>query len=193
MDGEFENAGSLGYPATAVARAGCRKVPRRAVAPLRMTATGKRRVLILAYGNPLRSDDGVAWRAADALQGRFPLKVEVMRLHELAPELAESLSRAEWVIFVDAATGPHPGEIEIKELTGAPTSAKAPAFAHALNPQAIVSLGAQLYQAHPHVFSATLTGQSFEHGESLSPAIEAALPDFISRIEGLVRELPPNH
>jgi len=29
------------------------------------------RVLIIAYGNPMRSDDGVAWRAAAALQGRF--------------------------------------------------------------------------------------------------------------------------
>jgi len=30
------------------------------------------RILIVAYGNPLRCDDAVAWHAADALEGKFP-------------------------------------------------------------------------------------------------------------------------
>ena len=148
------------------------------------------RILIVAYGNPLRSDDGVAWRAAAALEGKFSsAEVEIMRLHQLGPELSESLSHSECVIFVDAATGPGPGEIEIKELAGTPRSAKAPAFGHALDPEAIVSLAAQLYHARPRAFSATVTGQTFEHGESLSLAVAGALPDFVGRIEGLVREL----
>lgn len=148
------------------------------------------RILIIAYGNPLRSDDGVAWRAAEALRGKLPPEeLEIVCLHQLGPELAESASRSQCVVFLDAAAGPHPGEIEIKELRGTPESAKASAFAHALNPQAIVTLGAQLYHAHPRAYSATITGETFEHGESLSRAVGAALPDFICRIERLVREL----
>jgi hydrogenase maturation protease len=147
-------------------------------------------VLIIAYGNPLRSDDGVAWRAADALEGKFSsAEVEIVRLHQLGPELAESLSRSECVIFVDAATGPHPGEIEIKELAGTPQSAKTPAFGHALSPESIITLAVQLYHACPRALSATITGQIFEHGESLSPAVAAALPEFVARIEGKAREL----
>ena len=39
------------------------------------------RVLIVAYGNPLRSDDGVAWRAADLLAEKFSIpEVEMVRL-----------------------------------------------------------------------------------------------------------------
>ena len=62
------------------------------------------RVLIVAYGNPMRSDDGLAWHAADKLEGKYsPSEVEILRVHQLAPELAENVSRSEAVIFVDAA------------------------------------------------------------------------------------------
>ncbi len=76
------------------------------------------RLLIIAYGNPLRSDDGVAWRAAAALQKIFsPDKAEILALHQLGPELAENASRSECVIFVDASTRSGlPGEIQVKEL-----------------------------------------------------------------------------
>lgn len=148
------------------------------------------RILIIAYGNPLRSDDGVAWRAAEALRKKLPPEeIEILSLHQLGPELAESASRSEFVIFVDAAAGKNPGEIEIEELTGTPESAKAPAFAHALNPEAIVTLAAQLYHTRPRAYAATISGETFDHGESVSPVIEAALSDFISRIEILVRLL----
>src|ERR1700758_3673560 len=79
------------------------------------------RALIIAYGNPLRSDDGVAWRAAEALRQKFsPAEVEIACLHQLAPELAETVSRFACVIFVDAASAPHagrPGEIRVEELS----------------------------------------------------------------------------
>ena len=78
-------------------------------------------MLIVAYGNPLRSDDGLAWRVADALEGKFSsLQVEILRLHQLTPELAESVSHVDAVIFVDAASaeagGRLPGEIRIEEI-----------------------------------------------------------------------------
>ena len=57
------------------------------------------RVLIVAYGNPLRSDDGVGWVVAEELRRSLALpEVEVLRLQQLLPEVAESLSRAETVI-----------------------------------------------------------------------------------------------
>ena len=147
------------------------------------------RVLIVAYGNSLRSDDGVAWRVAAALQGKFPEdEVEIQCLLQLGPEVAESVRRSECVIFVDAATVQHPGQIEIKALLGEAKSTRTPAFAHALNPVAVVNLAAQLYHAHPRAFSATITAQTFEHGESLSPVIAAALPELVARLEAKVRE-----
>ena len=148
-------------------------------------------VLIVAYGNPLRRDDGVAWRAADALRGKFPeSQVEILCLHQLAPELAESSRGFECVIFVDAASqqAGNPGEIRVEEIRGeAIPKSEAAAFGHSLSPAAVLALAANLYGAKPQVFSVTVTGEDFGHGDGLSPSVAAAVPDLISRIELLVQ------
>ena len=148
-------------------------------------------VLIVAYGNPFRGDDGLAWRAADALGGKFPKsRVEILCLHQLAPELAETAGRFECVIFVDAAstqTG-EPGEICVEEIRGEAISKnEGAAFGHSLSPAAVLALAANLYGAKPQAFSVTVTGEDFGHGDQLSPSVTAALPDLISRIELLVQ------
>ena len=146
------------------------------------------RLLIVAYGNPLRSDDGVAWRAADALKDKFPAsEVEILQMHQLTPELAESLNCVAAVIFVDAAEGVGPpGQLHCEELLELAGEAR---FSHQLSASAVVALAGQLYSARPRAFSVTLTGESFDHGEALSPAVVAALPALVARIEALVQEL----
>jgi hydrogenase maturation protease len=148
-------------------------------------------VLIVAYGNPFRGDDGVAWRAADALCGKFPeSKVDILCLHQLAPELAETASRFERVIFVDAAskqTG-ELGKIRVEQIRAEAISKnEGAAFGHSLSPAAVLALAANLYGARPQAFSVTVTGQNFGHGDQLSRSVTAALPDLISRIELLVQ------
>ena len=148
-------------------------------------------VLIIAYGNPLRSDDGVAWRAAAALQEIFsPEQAEILTLHQLGPELAESVSRSHCVIFVDSAAGPgRPGEIEVKELSSTNLeAAEPPGFCHAVSPENVLGLAAQLYKATPKAFSATVVGENFHHGESLSGPVETALPSLLARITELSKE-----
>ena len=143
-------------------------------------------LLIVAYGNPLRSDDGVAWRAAAALQKTFSSdQAEILSLHQLGPELAENASRSECVIFVDASTGSgRPGEIEVRELRS-DSERESSAFCHAVSPSHVLALAAQLYDCRPRAFSITVVGENFNHGESLSPAVEAALPTLLGRIEEL--------
>jgi hydrogenase maturation protease len=153
------------------------------------------RVLIIAYGNPLRSDDGLAWRAAESLQGKFSAEdVEILCLQQLGPELAETASRCECVIFIDAASGSgSPGEVQIREFFRDNSGpAETSRFCHALPPSAILGLAAQLYGTRPQAFSATVSGENFEHGESLSPAVAAALPDLLARIEELIQHCMSN-
>jgi hydrogenase maturation protease len=149
------------------------------------------RVLIIAYGNPMRCDDGLAWRAADELEGKFASEeVEIRRSHQLAPEFAETVSRCEGVIFVDAAAANeangNPGEVRVAPVVVPESPTR---FSHQLSPGAVVALARQLYAASPRTFSVTLTGQCFDHGESLSPAVTAALPVLVARIEALVQQL----
>ena len=148
-------------------------------------------ILIIAYGNQLRSDDGVAWRAADLLAEKLHAPdVEILRLHQLTPELADRLRGFDRVIFVDAALSEdpdmEPGTVRVEEIAGAtPDRAR---FSHAFSPQKVLGLAAELYGVRPHAFVVTVTGANFDHGDSLSAAVADALPDLISTIERLVQE-----
>ena len=155
------------------------------------------RILIVAYGNPLRSDDGLAWHVADALEDKlFHSDVEILRLHQLGPELAETVSRFRTVIFVDAAVptddGNLAGEISIQEIPRARIEQEtASRFSHSLSPVTVVALAMRLYGAAPKLFSATLTGSNFDHGESLSPKVAAALPRLVAGIKDMIERLAP--
>lgn len=146
-------------------------------------------VLIIAYGNPLRSDDGLAWLVAEQLENRFRADdVEILRLHQLGPELAETASHAACVIFIDAANSPgSPGEIQIADLS-ASTALQPAHFGHAISPATVLGLAAQLYSAKPRAYSATIVGQSFDHGDTLSATVIQAIPQLLSEIERLVRQ-----
>src|SRR5215472_4005839 len=75
------------------------------------------RVLIIGYGNPLRADDGVGWRMACRLGELVRDEpFEVLAVHQLTPELAEPISRAELVIFVDASHNGLPGSWKCERL-----------------------------------------------------------------------------
>ena len=149
------------------------------------------RILIVAYGNPMRCDDGVAWRASDELEKKFSnLKVEILRTHQLTPELAATVSLCEAVIFVDAASANAvgnglPGEIRVGPVGLAPIQ---PGFSHHVSPGVVMALASELFRATPHAVAVTVTGESFDHGEELSAVVKAALPDLVQRIATLAQE-----
>jgi hydrogenase maturation protease len=147
------------------------------------------RALIIAYGNPLRSDDGLAWVAAESLREQLPREeVEILCLQQLGPELADPISACECVVFIDAAGSQGaPGKIQIQQLS-TETTGPIPlsSFCHAVAPDAILRLTAQLYHAKPKAFSATIVGENFEHGELLSPAVREAIPVLERRIADLI-------
>ena len=146
-------------------------------------------ILIIAYGNPLRSDDGVAWRAADLLTQCFSeSKLEILSLHQLAPELSETVSHFATVIFIDAAAAKDetsPGQIHVEELAPQAREDRSH-FTHAISPQTVVALAATLYGAKSQAFLVTVTAASFDHGDTLSPSVEAALPAIVSEVSRLV-------
>jgi Ni,Fe-hydrogenase maturation factor len=119
-------------------------------------------------------DDGIAWHASDELERTFsPAEVELLRLHQLTPELAETVGHYEAVIFVNAdASGENtnlgPGQVRCEEVRSKskvvlfedivrPVAESC--FSHRLSPKAIVTLAHQLYGANSRAFSVTLTGK----------------------------------
>jgi Ni,Fe-hydrogenase maturation factor len=74
-------------------------------------------VLVIGYGNTLRSDDGVGWHAAALLAGDRRLAgAEILAVHQLTPELALDFSRASLVILIDASADDPPGTISVRPL-----------------------------------------------------------------------------
>ena len=143
-------------------------------------------VLIIAYGNPLRSDDGVAWQAAETLRRRLPAsQAEIICVHQLTPELAEQLSHSQSVIFLDASCSGEPGKITCEPLS---LSADVQ-FAHQLSPSGLLALGTLLYGDTPRAFSISLSGKSFDHGDTLSAAAINSLPRLVARVCELVEQL----
>jgi hydrogenase maturation protease len=112
------------------------------------------RVLIVAYGNPLRSDDGAAWKAAEELSQQQLLgHVEKVMNHQLTPELALAVSGASRVVFVDAAREGVPGEIASVALKPQQGSC---VFTHQFSPAAILSAARQVYGKCPDGFAVSI-------------------------------------
>jgi len=103
--------------------------------------------LVVGYGNPLRSDDGVGWKAAGRLatDPRFA-GVRILQLHQLTPELALDISRADLVVLVDARSGPPAGTVSVERVERVePAAAGGTTWSHHLGPAALVALARDLY------------------------------------------------
>lgn len=58
--------------------------------------------LIVGHGNQLRGDDAAGAQVANAVARWNIPNVTAMTVHQLIPELAIEISRADYVIFIDA-------------------------------------------------------------------------------------------
>jgi len=145
------------------------------------------RILIIAYGNPLRGDDGVAWRAAELLsQAGLPPGVEILTCHQLTPELAPAVSEAAGVLFVDAARSGPPGEVMTAAIE---PQAQPSSFTHEFFPASILQLARELYGRAPQAFAVSLCGRCFDHGEDLSPEASAGLPGLVEAVRKMSGDL----
>jgi hydrogenase maturation protease len=144
-------------------------------------------VLIVGYGNALRSDDGLGWHAAARLAEDPRLAgAHVLWQHQLTPELAVDIGKSSLVILIDASDGEEPGAISVRRLV--PTPAGGSAWTHHIEPAELVALARELWSASPPVFVVSVGVASLEVGDRLSPAVERALPAVVEAVVALVAE-----
>jgi hydrogenase maturation protease len=149
------------------------------------------RALVLACGNSLRGDDGAALHIVRELQASgCPPETEIRFEHQWTPELAESISQASLVIFVDSSITLAPGKIACHRVN--PIYVK-PSFSHETNPALLLALAQQLYGAHPaQAFLVTIGAASFEMKEGLSDSVQKAVPHAVDRIKKLLTGMAPS-
>lgn len=142
-------------------------------------------VLVVGYGNALRTDDGLGWHAAELLADDPRLTgVAVVQCHQLMPELALDVSAAALVVLVDASHGPPPGTFTVTQVERA--SDAGATWSHHLSPPSLVALAHELYGRAADVFLVSAGVESLEVGDRLSPVVEAALPRVVDAVAELV-------
>jgi hydrogenase maturation protease len=148
-------------------------------------------ILVIGYGNPLCGDDGIGPYVVEQLalgSDQAHLDVEYLSLRQLTPELAEPISRAGAVIFVDAATGGIVGEIRCTELRSSTESLQnSPgAFTHHVSANLLLESACLLYGNCPVAYLYTVGGENFNLGDVFSEKVEAALPSLLEQLKARV-------
>jgi hydrogenase maturation protease len=144
-------------------------------------------VLIIGYGNPLRSDDGIGWHAAQALRGEWPAaQVRVEAAHQLLPEMADWLADASHVLFIDACWDLVPGRIRSRVIH--PEMSPAVSMTHHFSPEGLLADAWHLFHHCPETILVSVGGGSFELGEGLSRQVEAVFPDLLAQVKKSVQK-----
>ena len=144
------------------------------------------KALVLACGNPLRGDDGAALEVVNHLQkGLSDPATEFYCQQQWTPELAEPVSQAEFVVFVDAALDGPPGSIACRKLrTNRGASLRG---THYSSPESLLLLAEDVYGQRPsRAYLVTVAGAAFELEENLSDPVRNAIPGAVQRIKDLL-------
>ncbi len=143
--------------------------------------------LLIGYGNPLRCDDGLGWFLADEFQAAHPTDdVHIIVAHQLTPEMAEAVSQAAAVLFIDAEIGSEPGCWSITPVS-VELGEGLSALVHHLSPGQLLALAQTLYGFAPPGEILTVVGADFGYGEELSQTILDVLPDVRRTIHAFLQ------
>jgi len=149
------------------------------------------RTLIIGYGNPIRGDDAAGFLAAERLRAAIADPgVTVLPVHQLAPELAEPVSRAALVIFIDAWVAPEPGEIRERpvlpalqpDVAGRSSFTHPAAFTHHATPEGVLATALALYGHAPEAWLISVGGCDFSYSTEPSPAFDRRVESVVAAV-----------
>jgi hydrogenase maturation protease len=138
------------------------------------------RLLVVGYGNELRRDDGIGPRVAREVQRWGRPGLVGLEAHGLTPEVAEPLSRAEAVVFVDARRGEE-GGVRLVEVTPRQPSC----LGHTSDPGWLLALAESLWGHRPRAWLLTVPASDFGVGEGLSPPAMRGVAAALEQIREL--------
>jgi hydrogenase maturation protease len=131
-------------------------------------------ILIIAWGNCGRCDDGVALVLAARLAARFVNDdtVEVETWHQLGPELAVDLNDCEIAIFIDAHVCPDRPDVVFERVQPAQSAAL---DTHRCGPGVLLRLCEVLSGNAPEAYLLTIRAHDTGFGDTLSNGAAGAM------------------
>ena len=144
------------------------------------------RAIILACGNALRGDDGVALEIVRRLEGSdLGCETEFYCTQQWTPELAETISESDLAVFVDASEVIPAGTIRLEPLAVGDQQSRV--TTHSLNAEQLLSLARELYTKVPRkAFLLAIGGESFELGGPLSEVAQGVVSRACAEIRALL-------
>ena len=147
----------------------------------------KKSILIYAYGNPGRQDDGLGNCMVDLLEPWLSENgidnVELDSNFQLNIEDAESIRDKDVVVFIDASIEDiddyHFGIVE-------PSEGRSEFTMHAASPAYILALCIKLYTKHPETYLLQIKGYEWEFQEGLSAKAAGNLESAASFLKGKI-------
>ena len=119
------------------------------------------KILVIGYGNQSRRDDGAGWLVIERLAALGLPDVELQTAHQLEVDVAETVSRFDAVIFVDAAVSDGPNAVTRTLVQPNPVSR---AVSHNMAPADVLALCRTLYGKEPQAMLFSIRGQDFVFG-----------------------------
>lgn len=160
------------------------------------------RVVVIGYGNALRSDDAVGREVVEAMwlqRDRLAMfaDADFVTATQLTPEMAEEVASARFVLFVDAATDGHPvGCVSVRRVApaqappGERTVPTATCYRDS-SPEGLLQMARELYGRAPDAALVTVSVASCEMGTELSPLVRAAVPVAVATAQMAVAAQVP--
>lgn len=149
--------------------------------------------LVIGYGNTLRGDDGVGYRAADMVDSWGLPNVRSLACHQLTPELAADIAMADQVIFLDAQPSTLTPEslepcqpLRLDQQLNPPSPATASFSAHHSRPESLMELAQQLYGCTAIAYIIPIPTRDFSYGEILSPLAAAGLAQALQQVRQML-------
>jgi hydrogenase maturation protease len=144
-------------------------------------------LLVIGYGNDLRSDDGAGRVVAAAIEERGLPGVVVRSVSQLTPELALDVVAATRVVFADA-------DVEVGQVTVTPVVAGSGGtgiMTHRGDPAGLLSLAANLGETLPAATLISIPADNVGLGFELSEATAAAVAEAVELVVGMVEHQTP--
>lgn len=151
-------------------------------------------VLLFAYGNIDRQDDGVAWHTLRAVAESFGQdlpevpdetffhitpRLDAIFALQLTPEDAELISKYDKVCFIDAHTGRVEDLVHCEILSAQYETSP---FTHHLTATTCLAMASACYQAAPQAILTSIRGFEFGFSQELSSKTKELVPQAVQMI-----------
>jgi hydrogenase maturation protease len=141
---------------------------------------------IIGYGNPQRRDDGIGPYIVNRLRPLFKHRqdVDLLVLHQLEPDMVDTLKSADTLVFVDASVEALTEGRSWVEVQ--PELNTMPFLIHESAPAFILGLLQWLYHRQPKTWMVSVEGTDFGFGNGLSSGAKIRAEQVIGEIAEFV-------